>query len=171
MTFRLDNQTLLYIVIALFVVQFFVMRYYVQSTIGEDLDKNNKKMVKKFSNQINRTFDQYMGPRVDSDHRMMQEVADEANKYYDGYMDSRTRGKNPRVRESGNRNARNMEGLERHVKSKNRRSGKSRRHLAEDHRTNKRQYKDEIHEEHDIQEDSLDDPAEDCGDDEGTVEE
>jgi hypothetical protein len=61
MPFTLDNQTILYIIIALFVVQFLVMRYYVQSTIEASNQKNNKKIVKNLTHQIKSTFDQYMG--------------------------------------------------------------------------------------------------------------
>lgn len=61
MGYTLDNQTLLYIIIALFVVQLFVMRYYVQSSIEESEHKNNKKVIKKLTGQINATFDHYMG--------------------------------------------------------------------------------------------------------------
>lgn len=61
MAYTLDNQTLLYIIIAFFVVQLLVMRYYVQTSIEESNHKNNKKVVKKLTGQISATFDQYMG--------------------------------------------------------------------------------------------------------------
>jgi hypothetical protein len=61
MGFTLDNYTLLYIIIALFVVQLLVTRYYVQWSIEDSGHTNNKKIIKKLSGQINSTFDQYMG--------------------------------------------------------------------------------------------------------------
>ena len=61
MGFKLENHTLLYIIIAFFVVQLLVMRYYVQSSIEDSNHKNNKKIVKKLTGQISTTFDQYMG--------------------------------------------------------------------------------------------------------------
>lgn len=61
MAFTLDNHTLLYIIIALFVVQLLVMRYYVNSSIDDANHKNTKKIIKKLSGQISVTFDQYMG--------------------------------------------------------------------------------------------------------------
>lgn len=61
MAFTLDNQTLLYIIIALFIVNFFVMTYYVKSSIEGYQQENNKKLVKKLTGQIGSTFEQYMG--------------------------------------------------------------------------------------------------------------
>jgi hypothetical protein len=61
MGFTLDNQTLLYIVIALFIVQFLVTRYYVNSAVEDGVHKNNKKMIKKLTHQIGSTFDHYVG--------------------------------------------------------------------------------------------------------------
>lgn len=61
MGFTMDNQTLLIIMIVLFVLQFLIMRYYVQSTIEENNHKNNKKIIKRLTEQISTTFDQYMG--------------------------------------------------------------------------------------------------------------
>lgn len=57
----LDNQTLLYIIIAICIIHFFAMRYYVRLTIKTDLERNNKKIVKKLSGKISSTFDRYMG--------------------------------------------------------------------------------------------------------------
>ena len=62
--FALDNQILLYIIIALFIVQFFVMRWYVQASIEDSQHKNNKKIVKRVTDQIGSTFDRYMGGGV-----------------------------------------------------------------------------------------------------------
>jgi len=62
--FALDNQNLLYIIIALFVVlivQLFVMRWYVNASIEDAQHKNNKKIVKRVTDQIGSTFDRYMG--------------------------------------------------------------------------------------------------------------
>ena len=61
MGFTLDNQTLLYIVIAFFIVQFLIMRYYVNSTVEDNTHKNNKKIVKKMASHIGATFEEYMG--------------------------------------------------------------------------------------------------------------
>lgn len=60
MLLALNNQTLLFIIIAVFIIQIIIMKYYVQSYVSEDLDKNNKRMIKKISNQIDSTFDQYI---------------------------------------------------------------------------------------------------------------
>jgi len=57
----MENYTLLYIIVALFVLQFIVMRYYVQSSIEDNNSRNNKKIIKKLSGQISSTFDQYLG--------------------------------------------------------------------------------------------------------------
>ena len=59
--FTFDNQTLLYIIIALFIVNFFVMRWYIQSSIETNQHSNNKKLIKRFTDHIGSTFDQYMG--------------------------------------------------------------------------------------------------------------
>ena len=61
MPFTIDTTMLLYITISLFIVQFIIMRYYVQSNIDDNNQKNNKKLIKKISHQIGSTFDQYMG--------------------------------------------------------------------------------------------------------------
>ena len=61
MPFNLDNQTLLYVIIGLFVVQLIIMKYYTQYNIEESLHRNNKKLVKKLATQVNDTFEQYMG--------------------------------------------------------------------------------------------------------------
>jgi len=73
MAFTLDNQTLLYILIVLFVVQLFIMRYYVQSSIEENNNKNNKKVIKKLTGQISATFDQYMG----GNRHLQEKMSDE----------------------------------------------------------------------------------------------
>ena len=59
MNLNLSNQTLLYIIIGLFIVQFVVMRYYVNSTIDQEKHTNNKKIIKQMTEQINSTFDKY----------------------------------------------------------------------------------------------------------------
>lgn len=61
MAYTIENQTLMYIIIAFFVVQLLVMRYYVQGSIEDNNYKNNKKVIKKLTGQIGATFDQYMG--------------------------------------------------------------------------------------------------------------
>ena len=61
MNLEIENQTLFFIIIGVFIVQFLVIRYYVLNTIEQENRINNKKMIKKVSNQINSTFDEYMG--------------------------------------------------------------------------------------------------------------
>lgn len=61
MTFTLDNQTLLYIVIALLIVNFLIMRYYLLSLVEDQQNKNNKRIIKKVSMQLSSTLDQYLG--------------------------------------------------------------------------------------------------------------
>lgn len=56
----LDINTLLYIVIGIFIVNLLITRYYVNSSIELSTDKNNKKMIKKISGQIMSTFDRYI---------------------------------------------------------------------------------------------------------------
>lgn len=73
MGFTFDNQTLLYIIIALFIVQIFVMRYYVQSSIEASQQDNNKKLIKRLTGQIGSTFEQYMGNQ-NKQHQIRQEM-------------------------------------------------------------------------------------------------
>lgn len=65
MPVTLDNQILLYLIIGLFIVQFLVMRYYVNQCIEYEIHRNNKKIVKKIIDHttmtIASTFEQYMG--------------------------------------------------------------------------------------------------------------
>lgn len=65
----MENYTLLYIILALFVIQFIVMRYYVQSSIEDNNSRNNKKIIKKLSGQISSTFDQYLGRSTEGQMR------------------------------------------------------------------------------------------------------
>src|SRR5437016_1418202 len=73
MTFPFDNQTLLYVIIAFFVVQIFITRYYVNTSIEDNNRINNKKIIKKISGQVSTTFDQYMGNRLKSNPDVHQE--------------------------------------------------------------------------------------------------
>jgi truncated hemoglobin YjbI len=59
----LDNQTLLYLIIGCTIVTLLVMHYYVNLVIDKKICKNNKKMVKKVSDEIKDTFKQYIGSR------------------------------------------------------------------------------------------------------------
>ena len=68
MAYTLDNQALMYIIIALFVIQYLAMRYYVQTSIEEHKHKNNKKVIKKVTDQNSTTFDQYMGKNGSYQH-------------------------------------------------------------------------------------------------------
>lgn len=61
MAFSVDNQTLLYIVIGLFIVNILVMRYYVNSSIDDSLHRNNKKITKTVTKQIDMLFEKYVG--------------------------------------------------------------------------------------------------------------
>jgi hypothetical protein len=68
MPFSPDNQTLLYIIIGCFIAQFLIMRYYVQSTIEYDIHHNNKKLIKRMSDEIGTTFAHYLGGREYEEH-------------------------------------------------------------------------------------------------------
>lgn len=61
MNINIENQTLLYIILGVFVVHLLVMRYYVIYTVEKENKKSNKRLIKKVSKQINTTFEQYMG--------------------------------------------------------------------------------------------------------------
>lgn len=61
MGFTLDNNMIMYIMIFLLVIQFLISKYYMSSMIEKSHQHNNKKIVKKLTQQINATFDQYMG--------------------------------------------------------------------------------------------------------------
>lgn len=61
MGFTLDNNMILYITIFLLVVQYLILKYQTSSMIEKSQQHNNKKIVKKLTQQINATFDQYMG--------------------------------------------------------------------------------------------------------------
>lgn len=83
MTFTLDNQTILYIIIGLFIVQLLIMKYYVQSAIDDGNHRNNKKIIKKMSEQIGMTFDQYMGGNRSNNER--NDTRDNDNRKRSGY--------------------------------------------------------------------------------------
>lgn len=61
MPFALDNQTMIYIGIGIAIVYFFVMRYITQRTIETEIQKHNKKILKKVTEQVTSTFRQYVG--------------------------------------------------------------------------------------------------------------
>lgn len=73
MGLTLDNQTLLYIIIGLFIVQIFVIRYYVQSTVESRINSNNKRFRKALTGDIDTTFDKYVG-RNNRTHPRYQKV-------------------------------------------------------------------------------------------------
>lgn len=79
-----DNQTLLYIIIALFIVNFFVMRWYVQSSIETSQHSNNKKLIKKLTDHIGSTFDQYMGANMK--HQNRQETREDPRRRYNRHQ-------------------------------------------------------------------------------------
>lgn len=55
-----DSQTLFFIMIGLFIVQFLIMRYYVSSSQEIEINRNNKKMLKKMTEQIQTTLQQHL---------------------------------------------------------------------------------------------------------------
>lgn len=61
MGLTLDNQTLLYIIIGLLIIQSIALVYYVQSTVESRIQSNNKKITKSFTGCIDTTFDKYVG--------------------------------------------------------------------------------------------------------------
>lgn len=83
MKFSLDSQTILYVVIGLFFVQLFIMRYYVGSSIEESHHRNNKKLIKKISTQIDSTFDRYMGNRSEQTQLYSHQNRTERQEYND----------------------------------------------------------------------------------------
>ena len=82
MNLNLSNQTLLYIIIGLFILQFVVMRYYVNSTIEQEKHTNNKKIIKQLTEQINSPFDKY---------------ADKSRDYPRDPVDNETKNHIPRI--------------------------------------------------------------------------
>jgi len=58
---EIDNQTLLYIVIALAIVQFLLMRYYVSSSLESEFHQNNKKIIRRVTGQMQTTLQQHLG--------------------------------------------------------------------------------------------------------------
>ena len=61
MPIEINAQTLIGIVLICVAMQFLLIRYYVSSSILANNHTNNKKIIRKISEQIDRTFDQYMG--------------------------------------------------------------------------------------------------------------
>lgn len=58
---ELDSLTLLYVIIALSIVQFMLMRYYVASNLETEIHQNNKKIIKRVTGQIQTTLQQHLG--------------------------------------------------------------------------------------------------------------
>lgn len=58
---ELDNLTILYIILALSIVQFLLMRYYVASSLETEIHQNNKRLVKRMTGQIQSTLQQHLG--------------------------------------------------------------------------------------------------------------
>jgi len=58
---EIDNQTLLYIVIVLSIIQFLLMRYYVSSSLEAESHQNNKKIIRRMTGQIQTTLQQHLG--------------------------------------------------------------------------------------------------------------
>lgn len=59
MPFALDSQTIIIIVIAIAIIQFFVCKYVTRHIIETEIHKHNKKMTKKVVELITSTFRQY----------------------------------------------------------------------------------------------------------------
>ena len=83
MGFELDNKTLLYVTIGLFIVQFIIMIYYVPYTVDKENKNNNKKLIKKLSGHINSTFDEYIGSNTDTHktNMLLQTTNDQQNQH------------------------------------------------------------------------------------------
>jgi len=58
---ELDSLTMLYIILALSIVQFLLMRYYVASSLETEIHQNNKRLVKRMTGQIQTTLQQHLG--------------------------------------------------------------------------------------------------------------
>lgn len=58
---ELDSLTILYIIIALSIVQFLLMRYYVASSLETEIHHNNKRLIKRMTGQIQTTLQQHLG--------------------------------------------------------------------------------------------------------------
>ncbi len=65
MPFALDNQTMIYIIIGIAVIEFFVCKYFVRHVMETEIQKNNKKILKKVTDQITTTFRQYVNVNDD----------------------------------------------------------------------------------------------------------
>ena len=61
MMISLDTQTLLFLIIILFIIQIFIMAYYVKNTVEFENTNMGRKILKRVQMQINNTFDKYMG--------------------------------------------------------------------------------------------------------------
>ncbi len=59
MPFIIDNQTAIIAVIVLIVAHIIVYKYVIQRTFEHEIQKNNKRVIKKMSEQISTTFRQY----------------------------------------------------------------------------------------------------------------
>ena len=79
MPLNLDNQVLLYIIAIVFIIQFIITKYYVSYNIDTAMKKNNKRLIKKLSGQINSTFDEYMGPNTEHIIQQDQDPQQEYN--------------------------------------------------------------------------------------------
>jgi len=82
MNLEFDNQTLLYIIICICVIQFFIMRYYVLNTIEQENKKNNRRLIKKVSKQINTTFDEYIGVSNNGNTMSQLQPEQETNQHH-----------------------------------------------------------------------------------------
>lgn len=73
MTFLEDNKTILILLSIIIVLQILAIRYYVASSIEDAQSRNNKKIIKKITGEINTTFDQYIGQPKQIEQNYQQE--------------------------------------------------------------------------------------------------
>lgn len=64
--FTFETQIILLVVIVLFAIQYAFWKYQLNSFVEVEIHKNNKKMIKKMTDQISASFEQYLHepPRV-----------------------------------------------------------------------------------------------------------
>lgn len=76
----LGSTTILVIIFILLIINFFITKWYISYTIDnqcksfdEKMKKNDKKNLKKTSNMISSTFDQYLNKQPEYDNRHYQQ--------------------------------------------------------------------------------------------------
>lgn len=58
--FTFETQIILLVIIVLFAIQYAICKYQLNSVVECEIHKNNKKLIKKMTDQIAASFEQYM---------------------------------------------------------------------------------------------------------------